>query len=327
MNSDFPKRLHLSFPRGRVLRYGENPHQAAALYGDFDRYFSQLGGKLLSYNNLLDVAAGVSLIADFDLSPPTIAIFKHTNPCGVGQDVSLCRAWEKAFATDRQSPFGSIIVSNTKMNIACAKVICEIFSEVIVAPDFEKEAIEILSRKKNLRLLKMLKPIDHSDHHDHFDHSGELQFRSIGSGMILAQRSEGASFSESDFEIVSKRAPNADELAGMKFGWRVVKHVKSNAIVYAKADRTIGIGAGQMSRVDASHIAIWKAGEAGLSLRGSAVCSEAFFPFADGLIAAAKAGATAAIAPRGSLRDREVIDAANKEGMAMIFTGKRHFRH
>lgn len=317
-SSHFPDRLGLSFPLARVLRYGENPHQSAALYGDFEKSFSQIGGKALSYNNLLDVFAAAHLIAEFDISPPTLAILKHTNPCGVGQSAILRAAWEKAFATDRQSPFGGIIVCNTKMDKDCAEAICKIFSEVIVAPDFETSAIEILSSKKNLRLLKM---------REHLDLQSDLQIRSLGSGMILAQTADAEPISEADFEIVSKRAPSAEERAGMQFGWRIVKHVKSNAMVYAGSDRTLGIGAGQMSRVDASQIAIWKAGEAGLSLKGSVVCSDAFFPFADGLIAAANAGATAAIAPSGSIRDREVINAANERDIALVFTSKRHFRH
>ena len=316
--SPLPETLELSLPRVQTLRYGENPHQEAALYGNFNDYFSQLHGKALSYNNILDLTAAASLIAEFDGFDPTLAILKHTNPCGVGQANSLREAWDKAFATDRQAPFGGIIVSNTVMDAPCAEAIREIFSEVIIAPDFAPEALGILTKKKNLRLLKM---------HQYPNQNSDLQLRAVGAGSILAQGVDTYLVPESDLKVVTERAPSKDELAAMTFGWRIVKHVKSNAIVYTGSDRTLGIGAGQMSRVDSSRIAVWKAGEVDLSLKGSAVCSDAFFPFADGLIAAAEAGATAAIQPGGSKRDQEVIDAANERGVAMVFTGNRHFRH
>lgn len=317
-SSDLPERLEVSLPRVQTLRYGENPHQAAALYGDFNDHFTQLHGKALSYNNILDLTAAASLISEFDGFPPTLAILKHTNPCGVGQADSLREAWDKAFATDRQAPFGGIIVSNTILDGPCAESIREIFSEVIIAPDFAPEALEILTKKKNLRLLRM---------HGVPNKPGDVQFRAVGAGSVLAQGVDAYLVSESDLKVVTERAPSDAELAAMKFGWRIVKHVKSNAIVYAGSDRTLGIGAGQMSRVDSSRIAVWKAGEVDLSLQGSVVCSDAFFPFADGLIAAAEAGATAAIQPGGSVRDDEVIAAANERGVAMVFTGNRHFRH
>lgn len=316
--SSMPESLELSLPRVQVLRYGENPHQEAALYGNFEDYFSQLHGKALSYNNILDLTAAASLIAEFDGAPPTLAILKHTNPCGVGQADSLEEAWTKAFATDRQAPFGGIIVANQAMDGPCAEQIREIFSEVIIAPDFKPEALEILTKKKNLRLLKM---------HQVPNQESDLQFRAVGAGSVLVQGADTYLVPDADLKVVTRRQPTADEWAAMKFGWRIVKHVKSNAIVYSGADRTLGIGAGQMSRVDSSRIAVWKAGEVDLSLKGSAVCSDAFFPFADGLIAAAEAGATAAIQPGGSKRDQEVIDAANERGVAMAFTGNRHFRH
>ena len=316
--SSMPESLELDMPRVQVLRYGENPHQEAALYGSFNDYFSQLHGKALSYNNILDLTAAASLIAEFEGASPTLAILKHTNPCGVGQADSLQGAWEKAFATDRQAPFGGIIVSNTPMDGPCAEQIREIFSEVIVAPDFQPEALEILTKKKNLRLLKM---------HQLPNKASDLQFRSVGAGSVLVQGADTYLAPDSELKVVTKREPTEDEWAAMKFGWRIVKHVKSNAIVYTGADRTLGVGAGQMSRVDSSRIAVWKAGEVDLSLKGSVVCSDAFFPFADGLIAAAEAGATAAIQPGGSMRDQEVIDAANERGVAMVFTGNRHFRH
>ena len=296
------------------LRYGENPHQQAELYGEFGSYFEQLQGKELSYNNILDISCAGLLIAEF--RQPTVAILKHTNPCGVGSDEDLKLAWEKAFATDKQAPFGGIIVCNRPMNEALARAIAEIFSEVIIAPDFEPGARRVLAKKKNLRLMRMLRqpPPEGRD------------VRSVVGG-LLVQDGDFQMVKGLEEKVVSRRPPTREEIEAMEFGWRVVKHVKSNAIVYAARDRTLGIGAGQMSRVDASRIAIWKAGEAGLSLKGSVVCSDAFFPFADGLVAAADAGATAAIQPGGSVRDEEVIQAADERGMAMVFTGIRHFRH
>ncbi len=304
----------LSLPLAMRLRYGENPHQSAALYGDFDEYFEKLHGKELSFNNILDISAATNLIAEFE--EPTVAILKHTNPCGVGSDSDLRKAWDKAFATDKQAPFGGIIVCNRPLSEPLAKVIGEIFSEVIIAPDFEGEARAILQKKKNLRLIRLKTPAEEA--------RPATDVRSVCGG-VLVQDADTAG--ENTQKIVTKRRPTKTELKAMLFGWRVVKHVKSNAIVYSKADRTLGIGAGQMSRIDASRIAIWKAKEAGLSLKGSAIASDAFFPFPDGLIAAAEAGATCAIQPGGSVRDEEVIKAANERKMAMIFTGIRHFRH
>jgi len=306
----------ISLPLVMRLRYGENPHQAAALYGDFDRHFEKLHGKELSFNNILDISAATNLIGEFE--EPTVAILKHTNPCGVGSDADLRKAWDKAFATDKQAPFGGIIICNRPLGESLAKAVSEIFSEVIVAPDFEPEGRSILQKKKNLRLIRLVSS----------ETSGTRSTRDIRSvcgGVLLVQDADTANGASQN--AVTKRRPTKTELNAMLFGWRVVKHVKSNAIVYAKGDRTLGIGAGQMSRVDASRIAIWKAEEAGLSLKGSAVASDAFFPFPDGLIAAADAGATCAIQPGGSVRDEEVIAAANERNMAMIFTGVRHFRH
>jgi phosphoribosylaminoimidazolecarboxamide formyltransferase/IMP cyclohydrolase len=247
-----------------------------------------------------------------------LAILKHTNPCGVGQGNNLREAWDKAFATDKQAPFGGIIATNKILDSDCAAAIAEIFSEVIVAPDFSAEALEILQKKKNLRLLKILKsPLEGS----------AFDLRGVGADSFLLQERDLKKTTRADLKIVTKRQPTEAELSAMLFGWRVVKHVKSNAIVYAGADRTLGVGAGQMSRVDASRIAVWKAGEAKLSLADSVVCSDAFFPFPDGLIAAAEAGASAAIQPGGSVKDAEVITAADERGMAMAFTDVRHFRH
>jgi phosphoribosylaminoimidazolecarboxamide formyltransferase/IMP cyclohydrolase len=314
----FPATFQLNLKRAQSLRYGENPHQRAALYGAFNQYFQQLQGKELSYNNIIDLTAAAALAAEFLDSPATLAILKHTNPCGVGQGATLREAWDKAFATDRQAPFGGIIVVNRPLDLACAEAISEIFSEVIVAPDFEPAAATLLQRKKNLRLLKVLQ----------WPKTGRAtEWRDVGAESFLLQERDTKMVTETDWKVVSKRQPTATEKQAMLFGWRIVKHVKSNAIVYAAADRTLGIGAGQMSRVDSSKIAVWKAQEAVLSLQGSAVCSDAFFPFADGLVAAGNAGATAAIQPGGSVRDGEVIAAADEQNMAMVFTGIRHFRH
>ena len=317
-SSELPSSLSISAPLVQPLRYGENPHQPAALYGKFREYFQQLHGKELSYNNILDLTAAAGLIAEFADDPPTLAILKHMNPCGVGRGTSLREAWDKAFATDKQAPYGGIIAVNRALDGAGADAIAEIFSEVIVAPDFSPEALAILEKKKNLRLLKMLKSPSTAPSWD---------VRSVGADAFLWQGRDIKATTAADLKMVTRRQPGEAELNAMLFGWRIVKHVKSNAIVYVAADRTLGIGAGQMSRVDASRIAVWKAGEAKLSLKGSVVCSDAYFPFPDGLIAAAEAGATAVIQPGGSVRDAEVIAAADERKVAMAFTGVRHFRH
>ncbi|RTZ68623.1 MAG: bifunctional phosphoribosylaminoimidazolecarboxamide formyltransferase/inosine monophosphate cyclohydrolase [Verrucomicrobia bacterium] len=317
-SEDLPDKLVVRADKSQNLRYGENPHQRAALYGRFGEFYRQLHGKALSYNNILDLTAAAGLIVEFDADPPTLAILKHTNACGLGQGDTLADAWDKAYATDRQAPFGGIIACNTSLDLATAEAISEIFTEVIVAPDFDADALELLQKKKNLRLARLLlNPAN----------VVPWDVRSVGAESFLVQERDLRQTTAVDLEIVTGRHPSEDELKAMLFGWRAVKHVKSNAIVYAAKDRTLGIGAGQMSRVDSSRIAVWKAGEAGLDLNGSAVCSDAFFPFADGLIAAAEAGATAAIQPGGSKRDDEVIAAADERGMAMAFTGGRHFRH
>jgi len=316
--SAHPPVLLIHAPLAQPLRYGENPHQAAALYGRFAEYFTQLHGKELSYNNILDLTAAAALVAEFSGDAPTLAILKHTNPCGVAQGASLREAWDKAFATDRQAPFGGIIAVNQPLDFACAEAVSEIFSEVIVAPEFTPDALEVLRKKKNLRLLRVLKDPQAAEPWD---------IRSVGAGSFLRQQRDLRTAGPADWKCVTRRAPTPEETRALAFGWRVVKHVKSNAIVYSAADRTLGVGAGQMSRVDASRLALWKAAEAGLSVRGSVVCSDAFFPFPDGLVAAAEAGATAAIQPGGSVRDAEVIAAADERNVAMVFTGARHFRH
>lgn len=311
----FPRQFNLNLKGAQDLRYGENPHQHAKLFGDFHSFFHQLQGKALSFNNIIDITGAANLIAEFDR--PTVGILKHTNPCGIATAESLGEAWDQAFETDKQAPFGGIIVTNREVNRELAERIAHIFSEVIIAPSFSEEARAIFMKKKNLRLMELVKPVSE-------DKSFDVRY---AVGGVLVQERDLKPIDPSGYRVVTRRAPTEEELRALLFGWKVVKHVKSNAIVYAGCERTLGIGAGQMSRVDSSRIAVWKAGEAGLSLKGSVVASDAFFPFADGLIAAADAGATAAIQPGGSIRDNEVIAAADERGMAMIFTGHRHFRH
>jgi phosphoribosylaminoimidazolecarboxamide formyltransferase / IMP cyclohydrolase len=313
--SGFPATLTLSWKKAQALRYGENPHQKAALYGTFHEHFSQLQGKELSYNNILDITAATYLIGEFER--PTVAILKHTNPCGVGSAERLIDAWDKAYATDRQAPFGGIIVVNQTLDAELAAAIAEIFTEVIIAPRFSDEALGIFAKKKNLRLMVARGGIG----------ADALQeIRSVVGGVLVQDRDRTLG-DVGQFKVVTKREPTAEEWASMMFGWKVGKHVKSNSIVYCRGEQTLGVGAGQMARVDSSRIAVWKAKEAGLDLRGSIVASEALFPFPDGLIAAADAGATAAIQPGGAIRDADVIAAADARGMAMVFTASRHFKH
>ena len=309
----------MSLPLEQELRYGDNPHQKCSLYGNFGSCFTQVQGKELSYTNILDIEAAADLILDF--VRPTVAILKHTNPCGVGQDdVDLRLAWQKAFETDRQAPFGGVIVTNRPLTLELARVISEIFTDVIIAPEFEPDARALLQKKKNLRLMKI--------NDAYLTAKKAPVIRSSPGGLMVMERDDTAlGLDNLESKVVTKRPPTQEEIRAMRFGWRIVKNVKSNAIVYANADRTLGIGAGQMSRVDSSRIAIWKAKEAGLSLQGSIVASDAMFPFADGLQSAIDAGATACIQPGGSIRDDEVIAAADAAGMAMVFTGHRHFRH
>lgn len=310
-----PDRFSLQGDKAASLRYGENPHQKAALYGRFFDVFEQLQGKELSFNNIIDISAATYLIGEFER--PTVAILKHTNPCGVASAENLVEAWDQAFATDRQAPFGGIIVVNQTVDAELANRIREIFCEVIIAPHFDVEARELFAKRKNLRLMITK---------DGVREDSLLDIRSAIGGFLVQDRDQKR-LRPADCQVVTERQPTDEEWKALLFGWKVVKHVKSNAIVYAGAERTLGIGAGQMSRVDSSRIAVWKAGEAQLPLEGSIIASDAFFPFADGLEAAAAAGATAAIQPGGSVRDEEVIAAANAKGMAMVFTGIRHFRH
>ncbi len=313
--SGFPEKLTLTYKKAQSLRYGENPHQQAALYGTFHEHFQQLQGKELSYNNILDITSAAYLIGEFER--PTVAILKHTNPCGAASADTLLQAWHDAYATDRQAPFGGIIVVNRTLDTDVAEQIKDIFTEVIIAPRFSDEALAIFAKKKNLRLMVAKAGMGADT---------LLEVRSVLGGLLVQDRNKILG-NPAEFKVVTKRQPTAAEWATMMFGWRVCKHVKSNAIVYCRGEQTLGVGAGQMARVDSSRIAVWKSGEAKLDLKGSVVVSEALFPFADGLIAAAEAGATAAIQPGGSVRDEEVIKAADERGMAMVFTGIRHFKH
>jgi len=310
-----PQSFALEGEKAKSLRYGENPHQKAALYGRFFDVFEQLQGKELSFNNIIDISAATYLIGEFE--SPTVAILKHTNPCGVASAENLVAAWDQAFATDRQAPFGGIIVVNQTVDAELAERIREIFCEVIIAPHFSAEALELFGKRKNLRLMVNRAGVRTDALKD---------IRSAVGGFLVQDRDQKR-VRPQDCQVVTERQPTDEEWRALLFGWKVVKHVKSNAIVYAAPERTLGIGAGQMSRVDSSRIAVWKAGEADLPLKGSIIASDAFFPFPDGLIAAADAGAMAAIQPGGSVRDDEVIAAANERGMAMVFTGIRHFRH
>ena len=323
-----PANLQLSLKKAQDLRYGENPHQHAALYGDFFQHFQQLHGKELSYNNILDLTAAAGLVGEFE--DPTVVILKHTNPCGVGSATALVDAWKLAYETDKQSPFGGIIAVNRPLDAPIAEAIAEIFSEVIVAPEFQPDALAILQKKKNLRLIRRSAIPGATGSGPERPSYGEIEVRSVLGGILLQER-DTRLVSAADLKVVTQRAPTQAERHALLFAWRVVKHVKSNAIVFGAADgktaRTLGVGAGQMSRVDSSKIAVWKAKEAGLDLRGSVVASDAFFPFPDGVIAAAEAGATAVIQPGGSVRDAEVIAAADERNLAMVFTGIRHFRH
>jgi phosphoribosylaminoimidazolecarboxamide formyltransferase/IMP cyclohydrolase len=300
------------------LRYGENPHQRAMLYGSFTSNFKQLHGKELSYNNILDVDAASGLCAEF--SEPTVVIVKHNNPCGVGSADNLTDAYRKAFATDTVSPFGGIIAVNRPIDIDFAQEIHSLFAEVLIAPSFSQEALELLQKKKDRRLVlaRSIVPV--------LEKSASLSFRSVAGG-FLVQEEDSILYNDADLRIVTQRTPTDDERKAMLYAWKIAKHVKSNAIVYAASDRSLAIGAGQMSRIDSARIAVRKAQDAGINLTGCAVASDAFFPFADGLLQAAEAGAVCVIQPGGSIRDEEVIAAANDKGLAMMFTGTRHFRH
>jgi phosphoribosylaminoimidazolecarboxamide formyltransferase/IMP cyclohydrolase len=326
-SENFPKRLTVAGTLRQTLRYGENPHQAAAFYASGTRpgvaSAVQVQGKELSYNNFNDTDAAFECVSEF--AAPTVAIIKHATPCGVASAASLAEAWDAAFRCDPVSPYGGIVAVNRVLDAAAAEKFSAIFTEVIIAPDADEGARAVLARKKNLRLLLTGGMPDPA--------AGGLTFRSL-SGGFLAQTRDAGRIEAADVKVVTQRAPTAAELADLLFAFRVCKHVKSNAIVYAKGGATVGIGGGQPNRVDSARIAAWKSEEAaraaGLPERltqGSVVASDAFFPFADGLEAAVAAGATAVIQPGGSIRDADVIAAADAAGIAMVFTGVRHFRH
>jgi len=311
----FPETFTVSVRRSQDLRYGENPHQSAALYGLFNEYFKKLHGKELSYNNILDVNTAAQVCAEFN--DPSATIVKHSNPCGVATAPSLAQAYSIALATDTKSAFGGIVALNRPVDLATAEALNEIFLEVIVAPDFEPRVLDLLTRKKDRRIMQQKVNLRKLR---------ELDVRSVAGG-FLVQEPDQHRVHRDQLRVVTRRSPTEDEMSAMLFAWNIAKHIKSNAIVYARGDRTLGIGAGQMSRVDSSKLAALKAAEAGLDLKGCAVASDAFFPFADGLLEAVNVGATAVIQPGGSVRDQDVINAADEHNVAMVFTGIRHFRH
>lgn len=311
----FPDLLHITLRHEMDLRYGENPHQHAALFGHFTSLFQTLHGKELSYNNIVDIAAAAKLVAEFD--EPTVAIIKHTNPCGVGSGLDLKEAYVKALATDSKSAFGGIVAMNRPLDRDAAEKMNEIFTEVIIAPGFPEPVLELLKKKRDRRIVRTVVDLRALD---------EPEIKSVPGGMLV-QDPDKKRVTKENLTVVTKRAPTDEETRAMLYAWRVAKHVKSNAIVYARPDRTVGVGAGQMSRVDSSRMAAQKAGDFGLDLQGSAVASDAYFPFADGLLEAVKAGSTAVIQPGGSIRDSEVIQAADEHNLAMVFTGVRHFKH
>ena len=326
-----PRRRAFAGVLKQTMRYGENPHQAAAFYVDGSgrpgvATATQHQGKELSYNNINDTDAAFELVAEFDPAQgPACAIIKHANPCGVARGATLTEAYRKAFDCDRTSAFGGIVALNQRLDAATAEEIVKIFTEVVIAPGADDEARAIFAAKKNLRLLTTGALPD--------PRQPVLAYKQVAGGLLVQDKDTGH-VPEADLRVVTKRAPTAAELADLRFAWTVAKHVKSNAIVYVKDGATVGVGAGQMSRVDSSTIAALKAGRMGAELglpetpaKGSVVASDAFFPFADGLMAAAEAGATAIIQPGGSMRDDEVIAAADAAGLAMVFTGMRHFRH
>ena len=331
IGEETPRRRAFAGTLAQGLRYGENPHQRAAFYVDGSSRpgvatATQLQGKELSYNNINDTDAAFELVAEFDPAQgPAVAIIKHANPCGVARGASLLEAYSKAYDCDRVSAFGGIVALNGALDGPTAERIAEIFTEVVIAPEADPAAREVFAAKKNLRLLVTGALPDPK--------APRLAWRQVAGG-LLVQDFDVANVTAADLTVVTKRAPSVVEMADLLFAWSVAKHVKSNAIVYAKGGATVGIGAGQMSRVDSTRIAARKSADMaealGLSeptVRGSVVASDAFFPFADGLLTAAEAGATAVIQPGGSMRDAEVIAAADAQGLAMVFTGQRHFRH
>ena len=316
-NITLPESFQVSLPLSSLLRYGENPHQKAAVYGDQKKFIDCFHGKQLSYNNYIDIDSALRLIAEFGKDDPSCVIIKHTIPSGAAIGSTLEEAYNKAFSTDTSSPFGGIVIVNKKLDLKTAEAIDKIFTEIIIAPDFDDDTLNLLTKKANRRLIKILQPVSKENH---------WQFRSVFGG-ALYQENDNYLTPHNEMKVATKREPTPEEWNDLLFAWKIVKHVKSNGIVFAGNRMTLGIGSGQTSRVDSSEIAVARAAKYGLSLKNSVVASDAFFPFPDGLLAANKAGATAAIQPGGSVRDEMVIKAADECGMAMVFTGHRHFRH
>jgi phosphoribosylaminoimidazolecarboxamide formyltransferase / IMP cyclohydrolase len=316
----FPRYLNLQFERRQAMRYGENPHQEAAFYRDLRPApgglggYRQVQGKELSYNNVADADAAWECVKSFD--EPACVIVKHANPCGVAIAGTAVGAYHKAFATDPTSAFGGIIAFNREVDSAAAQALTQQFVEVVVAPGVTPDAAHLLAGKSNVRVLEVALAPGVNDY----------DFKRVGGG-LLVQTPDNAGVTASGLRVVTRVKPSASQIADLVFAWRVAKFVKSNAIVFCAGGQTLGVGAGQMSRVDSARIAAVKAEHAKLALKGSVVASDAFFPFRDGVDALAKAGAVAVIQPGGSQRDEEVIAAANEHGMAMVFTGFRHFRH
>jgi phosphoribosylaminoimidazolecarboxamide formyltransferase/IMP cyclohydrolase len=314
-----PERLHFAFSRQQTMRYGENPHQKAALYVPAGKPpaglagAKQLQGKELSYNNLMDLDAAWALVQEF--AKPAVAIIKHNNPCGTAEQERLADAYLKALECDPVSAFGGVLAFNRALDAATAEEVAKLFVECVVAPGFEPAALEKLASKKNLRLMQMAEGTLEA-----------LTYKPIFGG-VLVQDADRHALDASQLKTVTERAPTDAELRALLFGWKVCKHVKSNAIVFAREGQSVGVGAGQMSRVDSVKLAVMKSQVAKLDLKGAVVASDAFFPFPDGVEEAGKAGATAVIQPGGSVRDNDVIAAANRLGMAMVFSGVRHFRH
>jgi len=317
-----PEVLNIGIRKVQELRYGENPHQAAALYADSREALSQelfgkqLQGKELSFNNILDCSAVIGMLHEMNQS--CAVIVKHNNPCGVAIADDVAKAFESARTTDPVSAFGGVVGVNKEVTADLAQAIGKVFLEVIIAPKFSQEALQILAKKKNLRLLEWPE--------NRWAATG-MDIKKVVGGYLLQGLDQLQVENEDRYRVVTHRQPTEDEWAALRFGWKVVKWVKSNAVVFVSKNQTLGIGAGQMSRVDSSNFAVQKAKQAGLSLKGSVAASDAFFPFRDGVDAIAKAGATAVIQPGGSIRDQEVIDAADELEVAMVFTGVRHFRH
>jgi len=322
-NADFPRTFNTQFVKVQDMRYGENPHQRAAFYAERHpgeacvATARQLQGKELSFNNVADTDAALECVKPF--ADPACVIVKHANPCGVAIGSDIRQAYDLAFATDPTSAFGGIIAFNRELDAATAQTIVDRqFVEVIIAPSVAPEAVDIVAAKKNVRLLACGEL--------NTERARSMDYKRVTGGLLVQDRDLGMVAME-DVKVVTERQPSEDELSDLLFAWEVAKYVKSNAIVYARAGRTIGVGAGQMSRVYSARIAGIKAADEGLEVKGSVMASDAFFPFRDGIDAAAEAGITAVIQPGGSMRDQEVIDAANEHGIAMVFTGMRHFRH